>query len=47
MQVYRDLGSRAAHNKTKHEITALTVGLALAFIVVGVAISGIWFRRLA
>jgi Ca-activated chloride channel family protein len=44
-KVYRDLGSHQAHQKKKREITALAVGLALVFILLGVVISGVWFRR--
>ena len=47
IQVYRDLGSHAAHQHKKREVTAAAVGLALAFILAGIAISGIWFRRFA
>ena len=47
LQIYKDLGSHQAHTKTKHEVTAAAVGIALAFIVAGVILSGIWFRRFA
>jgi Ca-activated chloride channel family protein len=47
IQVYSDLGSRQAHQKTKREVTAAASGIALAFIVGGVLLSGIWFRRFA
>ncbi len=46
-QVYRDLGSESAHQKKKHEVTWAATGGALIFILAGVAISGIWFRRVA
>jgi Ca-activated chloride channel family protein len=44
-RVYRDLGSHQAKQKKKHEITAIVVGAALVAIMIGVVISGIWFRR--
>ncbi len=47
LQIYKDLGSHQAHTRTNHEVTAAAVGIALAFILAGVALSGIWFRRLA
>jgi Ca-activated chloride channel family protein len=47
LQVYADLGSHQAHQKQNHEVTAVAIGLALLFILAGVAISGLWFRRLA
>jgi Ca-activated chloride channel family protein len=47
LQVYADLGSHAAHTKKNREVTAAAVGLALLFILGGVAVSGIWFRRFA
>jgi Ca-activated chloride channel homolog len=46
-QVYRDLGSQSAHQKKKHEVTAIATGVALVFILAGVVISGIWYRRVA
>jgi Ca-activated chloride channel homolog len=45
-QVYKDLGSRLAHEKKKREITTwITMG-ALGFILGGALLSGLWFRRL-
>ena len=44
--VYRDLGHRLAHQRKKREITAGTTGAALAFMLAGAALSGLWFRRL-
>ena len=46
-QVYRDLGSRQAHERKKHEVTWAATGIALAFVLAGVAVSGIVFRRIA
>ena len=40
------LGSRLAHQKKKHEITAGVVGAALILILAGALVSGLWFRRL-
>lgn len=45
-QVYKDLGSRLARQDKKREITQWWTMGALGFIVVGAALSGIWFRRL-
>jgi Ca-activated chloride channel homolog len=47
LQVYADLGSHQAHTKKNREVTAAAIGLALLFILAGVAISGIWYRRFA
>jgi len=47
LQVYADLGSHQAHQRAKREVTAAAVGIALAFIIAGVLISGVWFRRFA
>ena len=44
-KVYKDLGSHQAHQKSKREVTAIAVAAALVFILIGVVISGIWFRR--
>jgi Ca-activated chloride channel family protein len=46
-QVYRDLGSQSAHQKKKHEVTWAATGAALIFIIAGVIVSGIWYRRVA
>ena len=45
-QVYKDLGSRMAKESKKREITQWWTMGALGFILVGAALSGIWFRRL-
>jgi len=45
--IYKQLGSHQAHTKTEHEVTAAAVGIALAFILAGVVLSGVWFRRFA
>ena len=47
LQIYKQLGSHQAHTKANHEVTAAAVGIALAFILAGVVLSGIWFRRFA
>jgi Ca-activated chloride channel family protein len=47
VQVYADLGSHQAHQRKNREVTAAAIGLALVFILAGVAISGLWFRRFA
>ncbi len=46
-QVYKDLGSHAAHERKNHEITAVVVGLALLLILPAILLSGMWFRRIA
>jgi Ca-activated chloride channel family protein len=45
--IYRDLGSRQAHERKKHEITEIPAGIALLFILAGVAVSALVFRRVA
>jgi len=45
-EVYKDLGSRMAHENKKREITQWWTMGALAFILVGALCSGVWFRRL-
>jgi Ca-activated chloride channel family protein len=45
-QVYKDLGSRTAHENKKREITQWWTMGALGFILVGAVLSGAWFRRL-
>jgi Ca-activated chloride channel family protein len=44
-KVYTDLGTRLAHDRRRHEVTPAAAGAGLAFIVAGVALSGLWFRR--
>lgn len=44
--IYRHLASRAGHKRTAVEVTSAAVGGALAFMVAGAALSGLWFRRL-
>ena len=43
--VYRDLASRAVHQRTRREITDVTTGVALAFILAGFIATELWFRR--
>jgi Ca-activated chloride channel family protein len=45
-QVYKDLGSRLLHQKKWREVTVAVTGAALAFILGGALLSGVWFRRL-
>jgi Ca-activated chloride channel family protein len=45
-QVYKDLGSRLVKNKTKKEVTVIAVAIALGCILAGIALSGLWFRRI-
>jgi Ca-activated chloride channel family protein len=44
-QVYRDLGSRLAHERTKREITVWTTAGAIVLVVAGAVLSSLWFRR--
>ena len=45
-QVYKDLGSRLAKEQKTREITQWWTMGAMAFILAGAALSGVWFRRL-
>jgi Ca-activated chloride channel family protein len=45
-QVYKDLGSRLLHEKKWREITVGVTAVALALILGGALLSGVWFRRL-
>jgi Ca-activated chloride channel family protein len=40
------LATRAGHHKKKVEVTAAAAGGGIAFMVIGAALSGLWFRRL-
>ena len=46
-QVYRNLGSHTARAHSTRELSAAATGVALAFILAGVVLSALWFRRLA
>ena len=46
-KVYANLGSRAPNEKTKQEVSGTVTGIALFFILAGVVLSGLWFRRFA
>ena len=43
--VYRRLGSRLGHRRQSREITNLFAGGSAAFLLVGGALSSLWFRR--
>jgi Ca-activated chloride channel homolog len=43
--VYRRLGSRLGHRRQPREITDLFAGGSAAFLLVGGALSSLWFRR--
>ena len=45
-EVYRRLGSRLGHRRESREITNLFAGGSAAFLLVGGALSSLWFRRL-
>jgi Ca-activated chloride channel family protein len=44
-RVYTDLGSHSASEHKKHEVTWVATLIALLFILAGVVVSAIWFRR--
>lgn len=44
--IYRDLGSRTGTQRKTVEVTAAAAGGGIAFMLVGAALSGLWFRRL-
>lgn len=46
-QIYRNLGSHTAKAKSTHELTAAAIAIALVFILAGVVLSALWFRRFA
>ncbi|HWB21576.1 MAG TPA: VWA domain-containing protein [Gaiellaceae bacterium] len=46
-QVYRNLGTHTSKAKSKRELSALATGIALVFILSGVVLSALWFRRFA
>lgn len=43
--VYANLGSRAGTRRATVEITAVAAGGGIAFVLAGVGLSGLWFRR--
>jgi Ca-activated chloride channel family protein len=45
--VYRNLGSHTSKAKSKHELSAEAIAIALVFILAGVMLSAVWFRRFA
>lgn len=45
-QVYKDLGSQLVKETKKREVTVVAAGAALAFLLAGALLSGLWFRRL-
>ena len=45
--VFASLGSRAGTRRATIEITAAAAGGGIAFMLAGVTLSGLWFRRLA
>ncbi len=45
--IYKNLGSHTSKARSTHEWSAWATGLALAFVLGGIVLSGIWFRRLA
>jgi Ca-activated chloride channel family protein len=44
-QVYQKLGSRLGHHRVKREISDLFAGGSAAFMLLGGALSALWFRR--
>jgi Ca-activated chloride channel family protein len=43
--IYQQLGSRVGKERKKIEITAAAAGGGIAFMLIGAALSGLWFRR--
>ncbi|HWB22185.1 MAG TPA: VWA domain-containing protein [Gaiellaceae bacterium] len=46
-RVYKNLGSHILRSRREHELNRVTAALALVFIFAGVALSGLWYSRLA
>jgi Ca-activated chloride channel family protein len=46
-RVYKSLSSHIARSEREHELNRVAAGFALVFILAGVALSGLWFSRLA
>jgi len=46
-QIYKSLGTHIARSQREHELNRVAAALALVFILAGVALSGLWFSRLA
>jgi len=44
--VYEKLGSRLGHRKQQREITDLFAGGSAALLLLGGALSALWFRRI-
>lgn len=45
-EVYQRLGSRLGHGREKREVTDLFAGGSAAFLLLGGALSSLWFRRI-
>ncbi len=46
-RIYESLSSHLSRSRKEHELNRVAAGLALVFILAGVALSGLWFSRLA
>jgi Ca-activated chloride channel family protein len=46
-RIYKDLGSHVSRSHREHQLNRVAAGVALLFILAGVALSGLWFSRLA
>jgi Ca-activated chloride channel homolog len=46
-RVYKDLGTHISRSRREHELNRVAAALALVFVLAGVALSGLWFSRLA
>jgi hypothetical protein len=44
-QIHERLGSRLGHRRESREVTDLFAGGSAAFLLVGGALSSLWFRR--
>jgi Ca-activated chloride channel family protein len=45
--LYRDLGAHTARGRQGHDVSRAAAGAALLFTLAGIALSGLWFGRLA
>jgi Ca-activated chloride channel family protein len=46
-KIYESLGSHTSHERTTHELSVAAAGVAFVFMVAGIALSGLWFSRIA
>ena len=46
-KVYESLGSHTSHERTTRDLSVIAAGAAFVFMVTGIALSGLWFSRIA